>query len=913
MKSLQLFFWLLSSMLCCLSSVSAAYWFQDVANTTVSGILQNGEFVDNYSVYGGWGNSNWNDTNWGSWAQAVPSVIAISFENYTKLTLVDGQSFLEVETDDGIGNYYNVSINGSCWDRDINVLELQIISDRYSGNDLNYSCLNSAGSWVEMFHNNDPSLYEAGIWWYINDTEAPVVNIVSPTNISYPFNVVNVDIDFTVFDNYNDVSTIYWNTSNDATVTIVTTNVSLQYFGSGQHELFVCANDSNDNIGCANVSFTMTSNNDVVDSVQISQTTIHDFTEDGTNFGATSIGVVAGETESTGVNALSIVRDQFLIVRSSEVNGALNVYVNNNLIANIPAVAGGDGHYVTNYFRVNDDNFTGNPQNVSVVAPPAQDTVYIDYVGFSDTTVDSDYLIAGGSWISYFYNVGSNISGGKPDMNISIYSGVDATSLIFYDGFNNTDDVNDTISNWVGLYYLPSSLNGNYTFESCVTTASKCSVTNMSMIVDSTTPVLNNVTVDFDLIVGYLYNFYLGFTEANPYISYLSVDNATNSSMSFTTPNDAFVSFSVSSSGEHDYVAYLEDNISKSDAYYGVLRSSSVSTSVSSGQYLAYDRTTNILNVSDTATNFDVMLQTNYTISSSGNAYIDSFIINHTINDTYPFDIKLTYHNGTTVDLGDNESFVNWTVNSWNDTVSGSNTLYESFTYNVSGAVTVEWENSGVADLRLVHVLTNNLSDVSISDVWIRVPLRNNLTSSQSVQLKECIAGVNWAGAACGGYYDLSSVLYSASNESYNGDSYPTVDSDGDGLKDEVLLKVPALSERMFTVDIVNTAEPSWSTSSESPSAGGGAASEDEDQATNQTTTTETVEEPGIVSNTFSLIGVVADKIFSGISSAVDKVSNILGPQGSFYLLVIIAVVALILSFTSGRLGTVQSSRGGFV
>jgi len=223
----------------------------------------------------GWTDANWNDDDWDTYSSNLTSSPVNIYANFTyNLTLPDGYGIINAsyEFKDNVNGTVSVYIHSDCLDASkiTGKVVIKIVGNHNSeGVSYSHSCLKlDAASSKSLYSTGyvvgvnpfwDYKLYDFNVTLHyeVNDSSAPVVNVTSPFNESYSVNVIDFNVSL-VDDVGVNFSWFNFSTSigefNQTPVEFVQ-NMTLNFSQNGGYCLFVCANDSSDNIACENRSF----------------------------------------------------------------------------------------------------------------------------------------------------------------------------------------------------------------------------------------------------------------------------------------------------------------------------------------------------------------------------------------------------------------------------------------------------------------------------------------------------------------------------------------------------------------------------------------------------------------------------------------------------------------------------------
>lgn len=576
----------------------------------------------------------------------------------------------------------------------------------------------------------------------------------------------------------------------------------------------------------------------------LAQTSLSDLTEDGTNYGQTSEGWDAGENKTKTLNAVDYTENQVFVVRSSRRNGNLNLYMNDFYIGNIPAYAGGNGSYAYHIFDINTTVLSTDPQEIQLKASASNpETVYVDYITFIGN--DNITIEAGNNYVALLSNI-TNETGvlDKKKANVFNQSG----SIVF-----NSLDIGSWYSDLFSvtdlyIYKLPE-LNQNYSFNFFANSSSiEQTGINFTLEIDSTDPVLNSITTELNVLTGETYQIFANVTEINLDVSSsnVTVNNTKytlelNSSDGLTNVISSQSLLSHTSYGTYSAAIYILDQADNAESFSWQVKVSNATTTYP-GIYLndSYSRADNYYNLTDTETYYDLNFISNLSINGIGDAYINDYNVSFNIPDSKASSIYLILANNSITSFS--QQNLTWITDVWNNSITGNTTFYNAVNYKIGNALILEYENTGTGNLRLYHFKRNNMTtNANINNIWYHLPLRSQYSSDNySIVVQKCISSINWAAKTCGEWSTITSSVYGEYNDSYNGGVYPTIDYNGDSLKDYAYIRLPSLvSEEMFSIDLTATGETAWGGSGEgsgqSSGTGGSSGSTSENEITGET------------------------------------------------------------------------------
>lgn len=656
-----------------------------------------------------------------------------------------------------------------------------------------------------------------------------------------------------------------------------------------------------------------------------------DLSSDGTNYGETSDGFATGDSKLYNMSPLSISRQQILIIRYTALDGSVDIYVDETVgadtqIGNIPADASGNGVWKTIAFLVNTTELNNNPFTINLTAGVNTEEVYIDWLVLADSVNDSDLITKENSFIVFY----SNISGNTVDFRGKVWNTSDELLGTFYEN-NYTYSLDTSFGTNRILVYRVGDISGNYSFkfESNTSDDQWLSGSIKEIEIDSITPVINTITTDLNVLVGNVYNISINVTEKN--------DNHVNISAN----DSSFQWFNLESSGEDlwinnslqyskNYTKVITiiamDVVNHSHTYSFNVKASSIETNISNRVLNNTMTFYNYFNISDTSVNKDLISKVSFNNIAEGDAYIDENNQSYNISDNTINNIHTILNNGTTLTFGNNNKSISWITDYWNNTANNYLSFNNYLYYNISSAVTLEWENTGINNLRLFYINpTSNFNTSTPINIFVRVPLRTSYSSTNSsTDLYECTTTINWGAKTCGGYTEITDAFYEENNltyhDTYDYSNYPTQDENADdnlSYKTHMYIKINLSQERMYKIDLdESNAEPSWSTApgdgdGDGGGGGGGGGEEDEEVLGNETITiTFPKSEPWWSKLSFDLpfLGVIGDVISYIIGGIVGFFYDIyltiktgFTPTSTFILLTALTIVSIIFILISGE------------
>jgi len=665
---------------------------------------------------------------------------------------------------------------------------------------------------------------------------------------------------------------------------------------------------------------------------------LNDYTSDGANYGETSEGWASGESTLKNITALNINSDSILYIRYSELNEILNIFDANTNIAliNIPSTASGIGNYKFTSVHINSSQYiNSNILSLNISAPSSNtDPVYIDYIALTPI-ISNTSIISNGSNLAIL----SNISGvfALRGYTITNSSNVQVSNSTVS---NNTIDDYNTVS----FYTIPQNIDDTYTFKLYYNSSDDTTnifTSTLDIILDGNYPIIDTISTDTDILINQQTNITVKLTELNPKF----VQIQTNDS-SFTTFNLTVFNISASPNNWTGAITYTdlytknltiitEDNVSHRTITSINIRSSNASyTNDTIITNTTYSYTNNII-INDASTTHDEILISPITIISSGTAYIDSFNISYTILDAKPKNISLSFANTTNLisQFQDDQTLISWFSESWNDTANNGNTTFiTNLTYLLDDAIITEWENTGVGDERLFRVNPSNIT-TNLTSMYFNITLRTAYDGlNDRLQLKECTGNIDWDAKTCSQWTVRTTLLYYQNDTTYHSglvSEYPTLDTDGDSNKDTVVLKlsISGQTEQMWSLNLDSgTAETVWTVSTTSntsaSTSGSGGSSTTAPILSSSTSTLSTPQKSKFSQYVQSIIDAIkplTDFLGNLFGVAINFISGLfssltagVGEGQSFFILVIMIVLAMSFLLISGGNGGNKKTRGDF-
>lgn len=571
----------------------------------------------------------------------------------------------------------------------------------------------------------------------------------------------------------------------------------------------------------------------------LSEGTLLDLTIDGTNYAEPSEGWTAGTNKTKNLSSIDSSNDNYLIIKATRLDATINAYLGGNLIGNIPSDSGGDGTYYTYAFKI-ESNAVDDENSFVLEAPSSNaETTYIDYIGLAPVGNISDGVVPEDRLVVFMLN-----TTGRADLDSLeglVYDENGSLSTVNDFSRNTFTDAENTM-NLLYAYETPSG-NGLYRFNARAnyTTVPGAWITksNVSLTVDSTAPTIDTITTDLDVRVGETVDITVNITEQNP----LYVQVSSNDS--------SFTPFNLSSAGSgswtgtisynapytHNVTVFAYDDGEKNDSYTFSVDTSNASTTNDgvkagddwgSGSGSSSGGGSDYVSVGDSFTNENLKYLVTFNTTTEGTASINDYNITYTLNEQNAVNITISLANGTNLSFDNSTTFFEWTADNW-DNANGSDGSPHDFInelrFSLIDVLGVEWENSGVNDIRLFYV--NYTGNNTINNISLRIPLRTVFDpDTSSIDFFECTTGIDWNANTCGQYTERTTTLYSENDLTYHWDVYPTQDTNNDSNKDYLYFKLPQVdpdTEYMFKIDL-DSANPeiSWDGSGSDPGDGDG-------------------------------------------------------------------------------------------
>jgi len=669
---------------------------------------------------------------------------------------------------------------------------------------------------------------------------------------------------------------------------------------------------------------------------QLLETRIIDYDTDGTNFGESSEGWTTGESVLKNISAISNSDNSILIIKHTESNEIINIYDQNTgiLLVNLPSIASDSGTYIYTSVLINSSQYINDVLTLNITADSANtDPVYIDYIGLANLQSNAT-LVGNGSWLTLI----GQITG----------VGIKVLTKITNDDnsqYLNTSAANLTSSNfnYITVYQVGQSVNGNYAFNFMYNESDDNYFTiepNYTVQFDSTSPVINFIVVDTDVLMNELINFTVNVTELNPHYVQASVSDSSVANINLTNTNPSSTNgnwtgtFEFINTSAKTITVLVVDNVTHRANQSIIIRVSNVSNTSSLPVLNNTFSYTYHLPITDTETGHTLNLKIINTLNSNGDAYIDDFNMTSSISDTYPRNISMVFTNGTHYDnmFADNTTSLNWKTEAWNDSLATLTSFTNNITYNIEDAARIEWENTGVGDERLFHIVSSNMSS-NITSVYFNMTLRTAFDgSSDRLSLKECTGSITWETLTCSQWTVRTTMLYSQNDTTLHSglsSEYPTVSTNNDSNKEAliIILNLPVNGEQMWSTDLDSgTAETLWTTTtsddSSSSSGGGGGSATTTAIASSTASITAPVKDSAFkqylqsildaISPLINFIGDIFKTITDFISGLFSSLTAGVGEGQSFFILVIMIVLAMSFLLISGGNGGNKKTRGDF-
>lgn len=746
---------------------------------------------------------------------------------------------------------YLIDINGNYWDTQTSGTSESIFGSPQTTAAMKQQTTYDANKWdfVEIWQINEGVSYPT-----LQGFSSAVPNVVPDINVVYPNGgeVVSgtTNIDFNVIDpDFNTLNAIFDanfyadNKDNNTTLTIAT-DVNLLAGGVCPDTNFLnvvtCSysynfNDLNidtnymirisieDDSGGTASDFS--DGNFTISAIQsnltiFSRANLDDLTEDGVNFGEDSEAWEQSEDKTRGLNAINVNQDQLLVVKALNDNTTLTVYVNNNSIGTIDSNASDPQYYQLYAFDVSSAYLTANPQQIRIIANGTQATTYVDFISFIDIT-DSNYA-SGGKDVAVLWDV--NYNSNPSTRNAAVLQQGDTQTIV------DANIVSNSKGQFMAVFEDLASTDQNIqAWIQVISSGTKYeSDTNKTIEVDATNPVINSITMTLNVVANRIYTLDSNITEKNYSSATLTIEGIPydlNGDLLVGNDVNTYGDFNFTASGAYSCVLAVYDAVDRNATYPFTVNSSVVNMTQNAEDQNSNWSRANAIDINSTLQYVDVSFRSLLDIVGTGTANITDYDFNYTLyNGTSEADVRgavyntvLVRENKSTYDMTDNQLVHLSLISS---DINGNSTVQDIVQYDVNDAIEVQWKNTGAGDQRLIYV--NSVDhNTTLTDFWVKVEIRSPFDPAASrIYFKECVEGIDFAGGTCTSYnvYDI----YDQSDTNFNGGSFPTEDSDDDGLKDVIYFKVSSLSEHMYSIDNTATAEPSWTGGGGSGGGGGG-------------------------------------------------------------------------------------------
>lgn len=713
--------------------------------------------------------------------------------------------------------------------------------------------------------------------WYSTVQGNKENSIYSDSNLADASGIICEDYDFSNSTN----CTYSWNTSG---------------VSAGDYYFDVNVSDSVNTDSNSSEQFSVIKTS--IDENVFSRVELTDLTEDGVNVGEISEGWTQGESKSKSLSAVNVNRKQFFVIKTLNDNSALSIYLNSNLIGTVDANAANPQNWQLYVFDANSNYLTGNPQTIRIDAGGSQDPTYVDWIGLMDS-IDGN-IVAGGDSVGFIWDYnsfGSAVTSNQlvVDQN-GTYSYVDANIVNSSNGkymavLESIDSLNQDINAWINI----------------VGDSNKVSDTNKSMIVDSTNPVINSVSMDyFDVITGRNYGFDSNNTDlyfSSGILDIESVDYDLNKENISGNDWNAYGSFTFGSSGNYSATLKIYDEADNNATYPFTVRASTVTVSIGTETVDTNFTRSGAVDINSTAGYTDVSFRATIDYTSVGTANLTYYDFNYDLNNGHGAagsrgaikNALLTRENKSNLSLPATANQTGVVASDLNGNVS----VQDILTYDVNNAITVEWKNTGVDDARLVWISPQDVNS-TLTDFWVVVEVRTPFNGeSNKIVFKECTTGANFGAGTCTEYTEYD--IYDETESTFNGGTFPTEDSDSDDLKDVVYFKISTLTGNMFYIDLTTGAETTWTGTPQQGSPGGPGGPSRKPVDTNQPSIVDDILETppfqifgGLLGNFGDVLGGIAE--WANLQITRLFAQNILAPENIFTIisLIILVIIAFI-------------------
>lgn len=634
----------------------------------------------------------------------------------------------------------------------------------------------------------------------------------------------------------------------------------------------------------------------------------------GTNYGRSSDSwSVNGEAEYSVTLSAPNTKHYLQLVHTS-LDNALDIYIEGTQIGTISADAGSGGDWLAKAFEVNASLVATNPVNLTIASNSGSEGTYIDSFAFIQTTnmVDGNYSMNNTAIAIYSNLTTADVTGEVSYLDILNDTAVVEMLNISKNG--ETSKINTTAedSQYIYVYLLPDAYS-NMTFQTYAngTGSSNIYGTNHTQIVDNIAPLINTITGDFNVLVDSVYSITINTTETYDYYSQIQMNNGSVFNLTELTTNDqdfnGTIQYPLSVMNTTSTRVYHCDKAGHCQEYNFTTYTATVSHT--SNTVPSFNKTitrTSGFNSTTTDTVYDEYFTFDINAIANGTALVtqDEYNVTATISDTYPLDIVVLYSNTTNYSLiDDNITSLTYHIEDFN--LSSKDDGYFSFnntvSYKIDNAIQMKHANTGVNDARLFWLSVNNMSDLSNlgGNIWVHIPLRTayDSTSSRTI-FKECVSGATYGSDSCAQWVTLTTQLENQANTSFHdGSNYPTVDTDGDGNKDELWIKLPELASlKMYQIDLdTSNAESDWTPAEQETDGGGSSAGDSEVKSATASSvgTTYTTSKPN---EWWSQVEDFFSKLFYTITGWFTRIQ--LSEQNTFILMAIITIGGIALLYT---------------
>src|SRR3989344_8809997 len=383
------------------------------------------------------------------------------------------------------------------------------------GNNVSSISINEGSNTIKLYVNDSLGNTNSSSVSFVRDTIPPLVNLVSPQNISYTSNNILINIT-----NSSDTR-IVWFYNGSTNITYA--GIISQVFSEGSNRVIAYANDSVNNLNSSSITFVVDSEAPIINLVHPTNSFI---------FGRNN-SLPLNFSVSDAVSGVGTCR--------YNVDNGINKTLTN--CQNTTFNVSGDGSHSLILFA---NDSLGNVNNVSVSFSVVTNAPALNLVSPDNN-----------SYLNYTNNI---------YFNYSIVSGIGVSSCQFWGDFNGTWALNQTNSS-ISLennFFLNSLNSGNYLWGIiCNDTLNRKSNVNNTLHIDTTAPVITltqpsgsktsrvgiplNFLINDTSPVSCIYNVF--FSGASEHISNKSVGCSLGSS-----------SFNVSSDGDFILNFYVNDS-----------------------------------------------------------------------------------------------------------------------------------------------------------------------------------------------------------------------------------------------------------------------------------------------------------------------------------------------------------------